>query len=1157
MDVKDTFILLLLVFRRQITLSGYETYYVKPTEPYGSLSCPKNDSCPPGLQCHKMDYYAKNSGVFFSPNKQGITLYFMCGVHNCTESLSVHNLSSLSIVGTSSAKVIVNMPKSFSGSMHTAENFYTFLYIHSMKLENITINYVSIAFSGNGCLLAIKNSIMTASVGLGLNIITNGSVSLVNCTLHNVSLQFITEGILSLQDCFVKGYSSKLYSTIEAINSTVILSGIVKFIGNKPSGHGSTISGGVLNLLNSVVYIPAGANISFINNSASVYGGSVFVEGCKIYCFGNLWLVGNEAGREGGAIYMSRSSIYIIGRDAAVQILNNWSPRAGAISMVYSNVYVSGGQVNFTKNSAMECGAVYLHTSNLNVTDNSFVSLVNNSAATLGGALFLISARLCTSNNAHILLANNVALQGGGIYLYSSVVKISSGVVLLKNNTALDAGGGVYAVVIPNVPCFYYPGVGFTGYENGTIKFVGNTAKSGIGQHIYGSSSSLDSRCSYEYFSNHPTKPFCQLYHNVFKFEPDENTVPSVVSSDAKRVCLCDSTNHLPQCARLSKIFVADIQIYSGETFLLSVAVVGYDFGTTKGTVHASFLPHATSSFLPPFQHDQWIGSAECTDLNYTIFSSAKYEIMSLHSQKIPINKYGNITNVNQSINNNWHNHNCIDEGLLTTPVFINISLLSCPPGFYQKISNRQPSGCICYQILTDYSFKCNFINKTGYHTWNSSVWVSAMDKMLYYNPYCPLDYCKLGPKVVNIGSKPNTQCAFNHAGTLCGGCKENYSLAIGSLRCIQCSNNVALLIFFASAGIMLVLFILVLNLTVTQGLINGMVLYTNILWTYKPAWFPYQQNIHMPLLVFQVFIAWFNLDFGIESCFFYDFNALWKTWLQFLFPLYIWAIAGSIIIISRYSSLITKLLGDQAVPLLATLFLLSYMKLLRVVVEALAFAVLLSFPKGESHAVWYLDGNYLYCKPPHIYLFIAALLTLVLLWCPYTLILFSVQWLRKVSHLKYLRWITKFTPFYDANFAPLKDKHHYWFGILLLVRGLLLLIYSLTFSIIPDINLVILTVVLILLLLYTLVCRVYKHKSVMIVESLLLGNLIVLSGSTKLVPSQSTALVSIAFAFAQFCVIVVWSFVKAYVQKRRHNYVNLEDVSTSTDAGRNFRDCI
>ena len=51
-----------------------------------------------------------------------------------------------------------------------------------------------------------------------------------------------------------------------------------------------------------------------------------------------------------------------------------------------------------------------------------------------------------------------------------------------------------------------------------------------------------------------------------------------------------------------------------------------------------------------------------------------------------------------------------------------------------------------------------------------------------------------------------------------------------------------------------------------------------------------------------------------------------------------------------------------------------------------------------------------------------------------------------------------------------------------------------------------------------------------MIFESLLLGNLIVLSGSTKLVPNRSTALiVSIGFAFAQFCAIVVWSFAKAY----------------------------
>ena len=615
------------------------------------------------------------------------------------------------------------------------------------------------------------------------------------------------------------------------------------------------------------------------------------------------------------------------------------------------------------------------------------------------------------------------------------------------------------------------------------------------------------------------------------------------------RVCLCD-INGMPECAQLSKVFVTDIVIYSGETFHLPIAIVGYDFGTTKGTVHSGFVRlngSLSSQHLLSSQYDQWAESTQCTNVNYTVFSSSEQEIMYLHAHKVSVNAYSNITSMNQSIEN-WHQNHCIDEDLLTTPVFLNITFLPCPPGFYQKYTNGLPSGCICYRVLTDHNFKCSFFNKTGYHVWNSSMWVSATSSgILYYNPYCSLDYCKSGPKVVNLGKEPNTQCAFNHAGTLCGGCQMNYSLAIGSSRCIRCanSNSVALLIFFVAAGIVLVFFILALNLTVTQGLINGLVFYANILWTYKPAWFPPQQNILVSIV--QVFVAWLNLDFGIESCFVRGLNALWKTWLQFLFPFYIWAIAGCIIVVARRSSRVTKLIGSRAVPLLATLCLLSYMKLLRTVIEALAFAMLRSYPEGYDYAVWYLDGNYSYFKPPYSYLFIAALLALVLLWCPYTFILFSIQWLRRVSHIRCLRRITKFTPFYDACLAPLKDRHHYWFGVLLIVRGMLLLIYSLTFTIIPDINLLILIVVLVLVLLYTVCCRVYRRKSVKILESILLGNLIVLCGSTKLVTDRSIILVtSIGLAFIQFCGIVLWSLVKLCIKRSGWNYVNLEETVSS-----------
>ena len=1154
--VKCLFLILLISEGFIVTLSAkLKVYYVQPTEPHDSASCVNKSSCPTGQQCHTMDYYASNSRTYFSPaDNASIVLYFLCGVHTLTRNLFVYNLSTFSMVGTEqAASVVVNMPVRIL-SYHE-ESFFTFTNIKKMEIDNLTINVLSIGFKGVNCHLMIRKSNLRGYSGFRTSLvsvlnITHSITSLVNCTLkQNIFVRTTALGVLTLKNCLVERYNHATHSAIQIINSTIVLSGNVQFINNVPVEFAEhSLCGGVLRMSDSNLYIKKAANVSFTSNVASVYGGAVYAEDCRINIFGNLLFINNSAGWEGGAIYMFSSTINLK-TNAMVKFLNNSSPHAGAISMIQSQFDVENAHLSFLRNSAKsDGGALQLHSSNLNISNSSFVDFIDNSAGLLGGSALLILARLCVSTNTQVLFANNTAMQGGAAYLYSTVIKITSGSVCIINNTALDVGGGLYTVVQPNAPCFYYPAVGYMRYVNGTIQFEGNLAKNGIGQHIYGSSIH-DSRCNYEYnhYNNHPEKPFCHLYHKIFSFHPDPTDNPSVVSSHAVRVCLCDS-NGVPKCAQLSKVFVTDIFVYSGETFRLSIAIVGYDFGTTKGTIHSGFVQlngSLSSQRLLPFQYNQWTDSIQCTNFNYTVFSFSKREVMYLHAHKVSV-VYGNITSMGQSIQN-WHQNYCIDESLLTTPIFLNITFLPCPPGFHQEDTNGQPSGCICYQVLTDHNFKCLFINKTGYHIWNSSMWVSVTDRVLYYNLHCPLEYCKSGIKVVNLGKEPDAQCAFNHAGTLCGGCQTNYSLAIGSSRCIHCSNNnnITLFLFFAAAGAILVFFILALNLTVTQGLINGLVFYANILWTYKPVWLPHQPNVVVSVI--QVFIAWLNLDFGIESCFIRDLNALWKTWLQFLFPLYIWAIAGGIIVVARHSSRITELIGNRAVPLLATLCLLSYMKLLRTVIQALAFAMLKSDPEGYGHAVWYLDGNYSYCKPPHAYLLIAALLALVLLWCPYTLILFSVQWLRRVSHLKCLRWITKFTPFYDACFAPLKDKHQYWFGVLLLVRGVLLLIYSLTFTITPDINLLILIVVLMVLLLYTLILRVYKRKSVKILESLLLGNLIVLSGSTKLVNDRSIILVtSIGLAFVQFCGIVLWSLIKPCVERNRQSYVNLEDTISS-----------
>ena len=144
---------------------------------------------------------------------------------------------------------------------------------------------------------------------------------------------------------------------------------------------------------------------------------------------------------------------------------------------------------------------------------------------------------------------------------------------------------------------------------------------------------------------------------------------------------------------------------------------------------------------------------------------------------------------------------------------------------------------------------------------------------------------------------------------------------------------------------------------------------------------------------------------------------------------------------------------------------------------------------------VWAVDGRLEYGHYPHITVMLAALACLLLLWLPYTLLLLVMQWLRKTPNFMLSRWITRYKPVFDAYYAPLKDKHHYWFGVLLLVRGILLLVFSSTANVNPAISLFLLLGLTILLLCYMNYQHVYKSKSVMILESSFLINLILLVG--------------------------------------------------------------
>ena len=318
--------------------------------------------------------------------------------------------------------------------------------------------------------------------------------------------------------------------------------------------------------------------------------------------------------------------------------------------------------------------------------------------------------------------------------------------------------------------------------------------------------------------------------------------------------------------------------------------------------------------------------------------------------------------------------------------------------------------------------------------------------------------------------------------------------------------------------------FIKILNLTVSQGTINGLIFYANIVAANRSILFP--ANYGKLLSFLRVFISWLNLDLGIETCFIKGLDhGYWKTWLQFVFPFYVWLIAAAIIVASHYSTRATKLFGDKSVPVLATLFLLSYAKLLRSIITIFSFTIL-EYPDNTTAKVWSFDGNLQYLSSKHVPLFLFALAIVVLLWLPYTAVLLSARWVRTQTHRKGLRWLK---PFLDAYYGPFKDKHHYWVGVLLVVRGVLFVFFAYFLAVENNVNLILISITSLIILLYTsFTRRLHKKLYATILENLCFLNLGVLGIGTfyiRMVGGNQEALVtaSVGLVFLEFCGITIF----------------------------------
>ena len=242
--------------------------------------------------------------------------------------------------------------------------------------------------------------------------------------------------------------------------------------------------------------------------------------------------------------------------------------------------------------------------------------------------------------------------------------------------------------------------------------------------------------------------------------------------------------------------------------------------------------------------------------------------------------------------------------------------------------------------------------------------------------------------------------------------------MIFGSSRCIECTNlHIIITIIVIVAGVVLVVLIYLLNLTVTNGTISGIIFYANII-SINDSVFLENDNVFKPL---KVFISFVNLDLGIETCFYKGMDSYAKMWFQLFFPFYLIVIAIFIIIASRYSSRILRLTYKRSLSVLATLFLLSYNGVLRVVLTVLfSYSTITHLPSGHRQIVWSIDASIPLFGLKFTILFITCLVLFLLL-IPFNIILLFTRYLSQFRVINYYKSLL------DAFQGSYKDKYYYY----------------------------------------------------------------------------------------------------------------------------------
>ena len=910
------------------------------------------------------------------------------------------------IYGTDNVVInsVFQHPKTHSSSKQSGNAIFNFTNLQEVSRLNVTSSWF----------LYGRNSQCSKLSG-GVNIHINSTFS-VHVVLHDITAigNSGTYGNLALY--FVDTQNGSSIS----IEHSKILDGI----SNKGAGlklwahHSNTVY--YSNTSKIIRYIVLIKHCVFRNNSVKVTGGAMYIA------------FFNHANSYDGVLRKIQITncnfTKNTGDGAAMELIQHLPTGHRPIAIFETSI----NHCNFINNSKPSVDGPILDFISVDVSvSNSVFNGSNSSVMALRNTYLHL--------NRSVLFANNTAQIGGALKVCdSSVIFIHNGTNITFINNRAQKGGAIYiqqACMDTTPTCAFqlsFPPRTLIEEISKHVRFtfINNSARI-AGDAIYGGS--LDNCTTFASFSNSTSrkvnyKRFIEIINNRNAFDISPQGGPSLITSDPRTARFCKASRYHGYITTQ-----APMSVYPGEDFTVPLVTVGQMNNFTLGSVNATLVDDDWT-FHTLFKSNHPTASANCTNHTFEVRSNRTHATIKFSAVTFDIATRYKII-----------------------PVELHIHLLPCPLGF--ELSQSPPYTCVCSPQLTKHLLDINTfasrpvscdITRKVITVPHQRLWFgcyaenqndSSNCSSLISTPNCDR-YCNNSADTINVSiSDLDSQCLPNHTGVMCGACKPGYSRMLGSIyECHKdCTNRnltFILPLFFAS-GFCLIVFIMALNLTVTQGTLNGLLVYAMVIQTYiKPS-----KDTHNIMKQFTwVFVSWINLTFGIKTCFYEGMDGYMQVWHLYIQTLYLFLLQALIVLLTRRFTFFTRLFGRNIVNVLATLFFLQYSNIVFANLATLVFARMYysESTNGSRHTltkyVWQYDGNLPFLGRKHAPLFVVAVIwTLVASFFVISLLL--IQCLQKRSGLWCFRWVNTLRPFYDAYTGPCRDSYRFWPGFLLVMR--------------------------------------------------------------------------------------------------------------------------